>query len=182
MQEEKVIYTIGHSTHELATLIATLQSFGVRVLVDIRHFPGSRRFPDFNKDHLAEVLQKVGIDYVHLVKLGGRRKVQPDSKNDRWRNSAFRAYADYMETDDFKTAVTELEVIATKHPTAYMCAEAVWWRCHRALVSDCLKARGWVVQHIMAIGKADEHPYTSPARVLGERVYYSEESLFDSKQ
>jgi uncharacterized protein (DUF488 family) len=177
---QRVVFTIGHSTHDLATLIAMLESFGIRTLVDIRHFPGSRRFPHFNKERLAEELPTAGISYVHLEGLGGRRPVQKNSKSDRWRNSAFRGYADYMETDEFKNAIKELESIALTGPTAYMCAEAVWWQCHRALVSDYLKAKGWVVQHITAAGKATEHPYTSPARVVGERVYYSEESLYDS--
>lgn len=180
--EQHIVYTIGHSTHDLATLIAMLKSFDIRTLVDIRHFPGSRRFPHFNKERLAEELPKAGISYVHLEGLGGRRRVQKGSKNDRWRNNAFRGYADYMETNEFRDAVTALENIALSRPTAYMCSEAVWWRCHRALVSDYLKAKGWVVQHITAAGKATEHPYTSPARVVGERVYYSEESLYDNKK
>lgn len=179
--EERVVYTVGHSTHNITRLIAMLQSFGIRTLVDIRRFPGSRKFPDFNEEQLEQELQKAGINYIHLEGLGGRRQVQKNSKNDRWRNSAFRGYADYMETEDFRTAVAELETIALQHPAVYMCAEAVWWRCHRALVSDYLKAKGWTVQHITAAGKAAEHPYTSPARVVGERVFYSEESLYDDK-
>ncbi|HEY8512687.1 MAG TPA: DUF488 domain-containing protein [Cyclobacteriaceae bacterium] len=173
---QNTIYTIGHSTHDIATLVAMLESFGIRTLVDIRHYPGSRRFPHFNKEQLCESLSKAGIDYLHLEGLGGRRSVQKNSKNDRWRNSAFRGYADYMETDEFKNAIEALESIALKRPTAYMCAEAVWWRCHRALVSDYLKAKGWKVQHITAVDKAAEHPYTSAARVVGGRVYYSEET------
>lgn len=179
---QNTVYTIGHSTHDIATFIAMLQSFGIRTLVDIRHYPGSRRFPHFNKEPLAEALSNVGIGYVHLESLGGRRSVQKNSKNNRWRNSAFRGYADYMETDEFTNATKELESIARRGPTAYMCAEAVWWRCHRALVSDYLKAKGWNVQHITAIGKASEHPYTSAARVVGERVSYSEETLYGDNQ
>lgn len=106
--------------------------------------------------------------------LGGRRKVCPDSKNTRWKNASFRGYADYMETDAFKEAAAELETIALQAPTAYMCAEAVWWRCHRSMVSDYLKARGWNVLHIMAIGKVQEHSYTSPAKVTGVHVSYED--------
>lgn len=182
MEREKVIYTVGHSTHDVATLIAMLQSFGIETLVDIRRFPGSRKFPDFNKEQLAEVLRNTDIDYLHLEGLGGRRSVQKDSRNDRWRSNAFRAYADHMETDDFKKAVAELEAVASKRPTVYMCAEAVWWRCHRALVSDYLKAKGWDVQHIAAVGKAAGHPYTSPARVVGHKVFYSDESLWQGNR
>lgn len=175
MPEKNVVYTIGHSTHTMDNVISMLRSFGITALVDIRRFPGSRKFPDFNKAVLAAELQNVGIVYTHLEGLGGRRKVQQNSKNGRWRNTSFRAYADYMETRDFSAAVAELEAIAVKQPTAYLCAEAVWWRCHRALVSDYLKAKGWTVLHIMAAGKAQEHPYTSPARVVGDQVFYFDE-------
>ena len=124
-------------------------------------------------------LQKAGIKYIHLESLGGRRKVQQHSNNNRWRNESFRGYADYMETGAFEEAITQLEGIALEQPTAYMCSEGVWWRCHRAMVSDYLKAKGWTVMHIMAAGKAEEHPYTSPARIVGDRVFYSDENLFN---
>lgn len=177
--EKYTIYTIGHSTHAVDDFIAMLQSFSVKTLADIRRFPASRKYPGFNKDSLAETLQKTGIGYVHLEGLGGRRAVNKDSKNNRWRNASFRGYADYMETTAFADAVTELEAIARQQPTAMMCAEAVWWRCHRSLVADYLKAKGWEVLHIMAAGKAEEHPYTGPARIAGDRVIYSDENLFD---
>lgn len=177
--DQDTIYTIGHSTHSLEGLTAMLKSFGILALVDIRHFPGSRKHPHFNKENLAAELQKAGISYVHLEDLGGRRKVRKDSKNSRWRSDSFRGYADYMETEDFEKAAGALEAMASKQPTAYMCSEAVWWRCHRSMVSDYLKARGWRVLHIMAAGKAEEHAYTSPARVEGRRVYYSDGGLFD---
>ncbi len=156
-----------------------LQSFGIRALVDIRRFPGSRKFPHFNKDHLAEALPEVDISYTHLEELGGRRKKQKGSTNTLWRNDSFQGYADYMETEEFEEALEKLKAIALKRPTAYMCSEAVWWRCHRSLVSDYLKAKGWEVLHIMAADRADEHPYTSPARVVGDCVFYSEEDLFN---
>jgi len=124
-------------------------------------------------------LQEAGIEYVHLEGLGGRRKTQKNSMNDRWRNDSFRGYADYMETADFKRAVENLENIARTQRTAYMCSEAVWWRCHRSLVSDYLKAQGWTVLHIRAREKAEEHTYTSPARIVGNRVLYSDENLFN---
>jgi len=174
-----VIYTIGHSTHSMDDLIAMLQSFGISTLADIRHFPGSRKYPHFNKENLSVTLKKSGINYVHLEDLGGRRKVRKDSKNTRWRNESFRGYADYMETEAFKKGIEKLEAIALEQPTVYMCSEAVWWRCHRSMVSDYLKAKGWTVWHIMAVGKAEEHPYTSPARISQNRVYYYDENLFD---
>jgi len=173
-----IIYTVGHSTHSPDIFIGMLQSFGIRMLADIRRFPGSRKYPWFNQESLAAALRQHDIGYTHLEDLGGRRKALPDSKNNRWRNPSFRGYADYMETEAFKQAAGRLEVIALEQPTAYMCSEAVWWRCHRALVSDYLKAKGWTVLHITAAGKAEEHPYTSPARVADGRVFYADESLF----
>lgn len=172
------IYTIGHSTHSMDDFICMLQSFGIRALVDIRRFPGSRKYPQFNKNNLKIALSNSGITYIHLEELGGRRKALADSKNNRWHNASFRGYADYMETKDFEKAIAELEVIALERPTAYMCSEAVWWRCHRSMVSDYLKAKGWDVWHIMAVNKAEEHPYTSPARVYGDHLSYSDGDFF----
>lgn len=174
-----IIYTIGHSTHSFEVFLEMLQSFDIRVLADIRHFPGSRRYPHFNKQDLGPALEKNGISYIHLEELGGRRKVQKDSRNTRWQNASFRGYADYMETKDFAAAIAKLEAVAAKQRTAYMCSEAVWWRCHRSMVSDYLKAKGWTVLHIMAVGKVTEHTYTSPARVEADRVFYSDKNLFD---
>lgn len=156
-----------------------LQSFSITALVDIRRFPGSRKYPQFNKEELAAALKQSGISYSHLEELGGRRKVQANSKNTRWRNDSFRGYADYMETKEFEKGIVELEKIALKQSTAYMCSEAVWWRCHRSMVSDYLKAKGWQVLHIMGAHKAEEHPYTSAARIEGGHVLYSDKSLFD---
>lgn len=170
--EHKTIWTIGHSTHTLEELVAMLNSFEIKLLADIRSFPGSRKFPQFNKENLEVSLPENGIEYVHLKKLGGRRKVNPASKNISWRHLAFRAYADYMETSDFKEGIEELEKIAQRQRTAYMCSEAVWWRCHRSMVSDYLKSKGWKVMHIMAIEKEEEHPYTSPAKIVNEQLSY----------
>jgi uncharacterized protein (DUF488 family) len=170
--EHKTIWTIGHSTHTLEELVAMLNSFEIKLLADIRSFPGSRKFPQFNKENLEVSLPENGIEYVHLKKLGGRRKVNPASKNISWRHLAFRAYADYMETSDFKEGIEELEKIAQQQRTAYMCSEAVWWRCHRSMVSDYLKSKGWKVMHIMAIEKEEEHPYTSPTKIVNEQLSY----------
>lgn len=168
------VYTIGHSTRGIGEFIAMLHSFGIVNLVDIRSIPGSRKYPHFNAENLQAALAADGINYIHIKNLGGRRKVLPDSENTRWKNAAFRGYADYMGTDDFRKGAARLEEIASQAPTAYMCAEAVWWRCHRSMVSDYLKARGWRVMHITDEGKAQEHPYTSPARVEGCKVSYKE--------
>lgn len=176
--ENKTIWTIGHSTRTLEELVEMLHSFQIEMVVDIRSYPGSRRYPQFNKESLEISLPENNIHYIHLKKLGGRRKVRPDSKNTAWRHIAFRGYADYMETDDFKEGIQELENIAIKQRTAYMCSEAVWWRCHRSMVSDYLKVHGWKVLHIMGIGKEGEHPYTAPARTInGELNYEKGEDL-----
>lgn len=169
------IYTIGHSTHSIEEFVEMLRSFEIQILADIRGLPGSRKFPQFDQEILKVSLEEAGIEYVYLKDLGGRRKVNKDSKNDRWRNASFRAYADYMETEQFAKGIAELAKLAAEKRTVYMCAEAVWWRCHRSMVSDCLKAKGWTVLHIMGTGKADEHPYTSPARVVDGTVLYFDE-------
>jgi uncharacterized protein (DUF488 family) len=175
---QKIIFTIGHSNHPVEEFVSLLNSFGISMLVDVRNFPSSKRYPHFNKETLETLLSEKEIDYLHLKELGGRRKPVVDSVNTRWRNTAFRGYADYMETEDFKNSVLILEEIASKQPTAYMCAEAVWWSCHRALISDYLKVRDWKVMHIMSKGKATEHPFTSAARVVKNQLRYDDPELF----
>jgi uncharacterized protein (DUF488 family) len=175
----KTIWTIGHSTRTLEEFVVLLNSFHITMLVDIRNYPGSRRFPHFNKEALEISLPSNDINYIHLKELGGRRKPVEGSTNTAWRNQAFRGYADYMQTDEFKKAINKLELLAEKQSTAYMCSEAVWWSCHRALVSDYLKWKGWVVMHIMNQQKATEHPYTKPASVVNGILRYDEPGLFN---
>lgn len=173
-KDEKLVYTIGHSTHSADDFLALLKSFGIERLIDIRRYPGSRRYPHFNKEALAALLSSQDIAYSHLEQLGGRRTARSDSKNTVWRHAAFRGYADYMEEEEFKNAMRELEAFAVDQRTVYMCSEAVWWSCHRSLVSDYLKARGWKVLHIMGTGKAQEHPFTSPAKIIDGELVYTE--------
>jgi len=175
---QHTIYTIGHSTHSFEEFIVMLNTYEIKVLADIRGLPGSNKFPQFNKENLEKTLPENGIRYIHLEGLGGRRKVNKNSKNTRWKNDSFRSYADYMETDSFKNAIAELETIALQNTTAYMCAEAVYWRCHRSMVSDYLKAKGWNVIHIFSANKTEEHRYTSPARIVNDEVCYYDEILF----
>ena len=176
-KNQKEVWTIGHSTRTLAHFISMLQSFNIAMVADIRSFPGSKRYPHFNKEDLQKSLPANGISYVHLPELGGRRRAKPDSKNTAWRHPAFRGYADYMETNEFTSGITQLEALALRQRTAYMCSEAVWWRCHRSIVSDTLKINGWIVYHIMEIGKAEEHPYTKPAKIVNGKLSYSDDSL-----
>ena len=172
MTKAKTIWTIGHSTHPFEEFLAMLRSFQIELLVDIRNFPGSRKYPQYNKDTLEKTLPENGIRYLHLKALGGRRRPRKDSVNTAWRSEAFRGYADYMETEIFHAAIAELEEAGAKQRVAYMCSEAVWWRCHRSLVSDYLKVKGWTVMHIMGVGKVEEHPFTSPARVENGELKY----------
>lgn len=174
-EENKTIWTIGHSTRTLEEFLTMLQSFDIQLIADIRSYPGSRRFPQFNKEALEISLPQNGIEYILIKNLGGRRKAAPDSKNTGWRHVAFRGYADYMETDSFKAGAAELETLALKKRTAYMCSEAVWWRCHRSMVSDYLKVNGWTVMHIMAVGKATEHSFTAPARIVNGELNYEKD-------
>lgn len=178
--QNKEIWTIGHSTHSLETFTTMLKSFRIEVVADIRSFPGSRRFPQFNKEALEITLPQNNLRYIHIKNLGGRRKVNPNSKNTSWRHPSFRGYADFMETEVFKEGIIKLEQIASKERTAYMCSEAVWWRCHRSMVSDYLKVHGWKVMHIMGVGKVQEHPYTQPARIVNGELSYEVE-LKESK-
>jgi uncharacterized protein (DUF488 family) len=174
------IWTIGHSTRKIDIFVSLLEENGIRLVADVRMFPGSKRYPQFNKETLAKSLKDRGIRYEHFPELGGRRKPKPDSKNTAWRNEAFRGYADYMETEDFRKGVDRLVDLAEKSgPIAIMCAEALWWRCHRALISDFLKARGVEVTHIVDFAKTESHPFTSAARTVnGELTYAADPELF----
>ena len=171
----ETLWTIGHSTRSLDEFIALLKQNGIEALADVRHYPGSRKYPHFNVEPLRQSLHEVDIDYQSFTELGGRRKVQPDSPNTGWRSDAFRGYADYMQTDAFRAGIERLKALATSKRTAIMCAEAVWWRCHRGLVSDVFKLHGTRVLHIMGTGAPREHPYTSAARVVDGRLDYSVE-------
>ena len=170
--QHKTIYTIGHSTHSMDEFAEILKSFHIELVADVRRFPGSRKYPQFNKEALEVSLPQKKIQYVHIESLGGRRKVNPDTKNTIWQHPSFRAYADFMETETFKEGVKELEKLASKQCVACMCSETLWWRCHRSMISDYLKADGWEVMHIMGVGKAQEHPYTQPAKVVNGTLSY----------
>ena len=173
MKEEQLkLWTIGHSTRSIEKFIEALKSFEIQVLADVRSFPGSRRYPQFNKAQLATSLADDGIAYLHFPELGGRRRARSDSHNIAWRNESFRAYADYMETDGFREGVARLIDVARTRRTAIMCAEALWWRCHRGLISDYLKVKEIEVTHITAIGKSEPHPLTTAARIINGELSY----------
>ena len=167
------LWTIGHSTRDWPTFLGMLTQAGIVNLVDVRRFAGSRRHPQFSGEAMAEALAQAGILYVPMPELGGRRTPAPDSRNTAWRNAAFRGYADYMATAPYRQARDRLASLARQARTAVMCAEAVWWQCHRGLIADDFKASGWHVIHLLAPGRQDEHPFTSAARIVEGHLVYS---------
>jgi uncharacterized protein (DUF488 family) len=172
LQPPATLWTIGHSTHTLDEFLALLRGHGITRIADVRRFPGSRAHPQFNPDSLTTALAHHGIGYTPMLDLGGRRKPRPDSPHTAWRNESFRGYADYMDTQEFAAAASELATIARIEHTAVMCAEGVWWRCHRSMIADYFKANEWSVLHILGPGDAKEHPYTAPAKVIDGRLTY----------
>jgi uncharacterized protein (DUF488 family) len=167
------VYTIGHSTRTQAEFIALLRHYGVVTLVDVRTMPRSRHNPQFNLEELATALPEAGVCYVHLPRLGGlRRGLGEQSPNTGWRNTSFRAYADYMQTAAFAEGLDELHAIALKGPPALMCAEAVPWRCHRSLIADALTIRGVEVREIQSITRSEVHKLTPFAHVQGLELTY----------
>ena len=190
--QNSTTFTIGHSTRSIEEFLDLLQAHGIQLLVDVRRFPASRRYPHFNQATLAQSLHAAGIRYLHMPALGGRRPAKPDSINLGWRNAGFRGYADYMQTNEFWRALEELMDLAQETrpfsparpgraetrpcPAAIMCAEAVPWRCHRNLISDALVSKEWRVSHILSASKVDRHTLTSFAKLSGERVLYPAET------
>ena len=172
------LYTIGHSTRSLDELLEALQAHQIQTLVDIRAFPMSRRLPQFNRDSLAQTLPAAGIRYVWMKALGGyRKKVLDETPHIALRNKSFRNYADYMLTPEFEQAISELVALAEDTRTAYMCAERVYFRCHRMLVSDWLVAHGHEVLHIDATGPARAHKLTAEGRMIDGRLIYRGDRL-----
>ena len=151
------LLTVGHSTHTLDEFLALLRGAGIEAVVDVRRFPGSRRHPWFGSEALAASLRDAGLEYEHLVELGGRRSVAPDSVNDGWEVAAFRGYADHLQSAEFARGRARLEELARERRTAIMCAEAQPWRCHRRLVADVFVFAGWDVRDLMPDGRLVPH-------------------------
>lgn len=170
--EVREIWTIGHSTRTLEAFLDLLGHYAIDAVADVRRFPGSRRYPHFQRDELAASLAAHGIAYAWLPQLGGRRPVLRDSRNTAWRNASFQGYADYMASAEFAAGLDRLLDFARGHRTAIMCAEAVWWRCHRSMLADALSVRGIEVMHIVDARHASPHPYTAPARIVDGRLTY----------
>jgi uncharacterized protein (DUF488 family) len=167
------IFTIGHSTHPLEQFLELLGAHRIQALVDVRSFPSSRRWPHFNQPALGESIERAGIEYRWIQKLGGRRhEVRPDSPHTAWHHPAFRSYADYADGKEFEQGLDELTALARRARTAYMCSEGLWWRCHRRLISDRLLLLGWRVTHILPNGKLSEHSLPDFASVVDGRLVY----------
>jgi uncharacterized protein (DUF488 family) len=167
-----VLYTIGHSTRSTRELVEMLRTHGVEQVVDVRTIPRSRHNPQFNRAVLSRSLHAAGIAYRNIKALGGLRHARPDSVNRGWRNASFRGFADYMQTDDFAAGLARLEKLATRRPTAIMCAEALPWRCHRSLIADALTVARWRVLHIQSHRPARPHRRTPFLKVRAGRLLY----------
>jgi uncharacterized protein (DUF488 family) len=171
-QAPATVYTIGHSTRSSDELLDLLQAAGIELLVDVRRMPGSRRLPQFDSETLRAALAERGIDYCWIPALGGRRRPSSASRNTGWRHAAFRAYADHMDTEEFAEGLFELLMLAHGLRTAVMCAEVLWWRCHRRLIADVLVVLGLNVVHILAADKHEAHRLAPPARLVRGALSY----------
>ena len=166
------IWTIGHSTRSWEAFLALLGLHRIEAIADVRRFPGSRRHPWFASDAMARELPKAGIAYLWLPQLGGRRRVRPGSPNGAWRNAAFQGYADHMASEEFSAGLQQATDLASRHRTALMCAESLWWRCHRRLIADLLCHRGWTVLHILDESAPRPHPMNAAAVPAGPDLIY----------
>jgi uncharacterized protein (DUF488 family) len=167
------IYTVGHSNLEADAFFALVAAAGIAALADVRAFPASRRHPHFERSALAAAAQARGLAYHWMPALGGRRRAAATpSPHVAWEVAAFRNYADYMDTEEFAAALAALEALAARSPTAFLCAEARWWQCHRRLIADRLLVGGWTVEHVGAGGRLTAHRLPEFARVVGGRLVY----------
>jgi uncharacterized protein (DUF488 family) len=169
----ETVWTIGHSTRPLEEFLELLTANRIEAVADVRRYPGSRRWPHFAREPLTVALERRGFLYVWFPELGGRRTPRADSPNTGWRSAAFRGYADYMATEPFAEGLDRLVNLASGLRTAIMCAELLWWRCHRGLIADALRWLQFEVIHIMGHGSTAVHPYTPAARLVGGQLSYA---------
>ena len=173
----KALFTIGHSSRPVEEFLKILWDRKITLLVDIRRYPSSRTNPQYNSDSIRDVLTQHDIKYVWLEKLGGRREgLGQESKNTCWKNRSFRNYADYMETSPFLEGFTQLTELLQEATVSIMCAEALYWRCHRSMISDFAKSKGFQVVHLLGKGQAVEHEYTKCARIVNGGLSYHVDS------
>ena len=167
------VWTIGHSTRSTEEFLATLAAHEIEAVVDVRRFPGSRRLPHFGAAALEASLRTGGMSYEWIGALGGRRRADPGSPNDAWDNDAFRGYADHTGTEEFAHGLIELLMTASGLRTAIMCAELLWWRCHRRIIADVLVSIGYEVRHIRDASAAELHELAPPARLVNGVLTYA---------
>lgn len=173
MPQADTLWTVGHSTRSIEQFIALLRYYQLEAVADVRRFPGSRRLPQFGQEALRSSLQAQGIEYLLVTELGGRRRPAADSPNTAWRNTSFRGYADHIASQEFATGLARLQQLAAHRRTVIMCAEVLWWRCHRSLISDVLMTNGTRVLHIQDEKHIEEHPFTRPARLYHGQLTYN---------
>jgi uncharacterized protein (DUF488 family) len=169
----ETVWTIGHSTRPLEEFLELLSRNRIGAVADVRRYPGSRRWPHFAREPLQLALESRGLLYMWFPELGGRRTPRADSPNTAWRSAAFRGYADYMATEAFADGLDRLVNLASGLPTAILCAESLWWRCHRGLIADVFRWLTFEVIHILGPGSTASHPYTAAARIVSGRLSYS---------
>ena len=173
------VWTVGHSTRSLPEFLAILAPYGIEAVADVRRFPGSRRQPQYNKPVLAAALHTAGIDYVSIPALGGRRQPASGTPRSAWRHRAFQGYADHLGSDEFAAGLFELLMLAWGLRTAVMCAEILWWRCHRRMIADVLVSLGARVVHIRDAQTAQAHQVTVPARLVRGVLTYAPKCRVD---
>src|SRR2546422_8274480 len=171
------IWSVGHGARPIEDFLGVLADAQVLTLTDVRSQPGARRDPEFGARTLEAALGEVGIAYVHLPELGGRREPRPDSPHRALRVAAFRGYADHMDTAEFARGYERLVTLARESQTAFMCAETLWWRCHRRLIADRLTVDGWTVTHLLAPGKTEPHTLWETARIRDGHLVYDAGTL-----
>jgi uncharacterized protein (DUF488 family) len=173
LQMALTIWTVGHSTRSQAAFLALLTSFRIELVADVRRFAGSRRHPQFNRLALQTALAVDRIEYCWFPTMGGRRRPTRDSPNSAWRNEAFRGYADHLASEEFAEGLFELLLAANAVRTAILCAELLWWRCHRRLIADLLVSLEMGVVHILDGDTTQRHTLTAPARLVRGRLTYA---------
>jgi len=171
------LWSVGHGARPLGEFLAMLRAADIETLADVRTAPGSRRHPQFGARALEGTLGELGITYAHLPELGGRREPRADSPHRALRVAAFRGYADHMSTDEFARGYERLVALAREWRTAFMCAETLWWRCHRRLIADRLTVDGWIVTHLFAPGKSEPHVLWDAARIDNGHLVYDAGTL-----
>lgn len=168
-----MLWTIGHSTRPIEAFLDVLHAHEIELVADVRRFPGSRRLPQYGGDALEAALAASGIAYRWIPALGGRRRADAGGDDSAWRNEAFRAYASHVQSEEFAEGLFELLTLAGGLHTAVMCAEVLWWRCHRRLIADVVLSLGLPVVHIRDVQAGEEHRLAAPARLVGGRLSYA---------